>query len=128
MVPEDKITVGMIGTIVSAVGAGLSVTDLQAIISITVTVAGFIISVLIPLLAKLYNKIMSAKEDGKIDKEEMEDIASTGKELQDLKLVGIDVAGIVADSASLPSSAEQGQVYAVGSASPYELYVYNDSS
>lgn len=57
-------------------------------------------------------------------KENMDNIA----ELQDLKLVGIDVAGIVADSASLPSSAQQGQVYAVGSASPYELYVYNNSS
>lgn len=57
-------------------------------------------------------------------KENMENIA----ELQDLKLVGIDVAGIVADYSSLPSSAEQGQVYAVGSASPYELYVYNNSS
>ena len=161
MMQEDKIMVGLLGTSVSAVGAGLSVTELQAIISIIVTVAGFIISVLIPLLAKLYNKIMSAKKDGKIDKEEMKDIVSTGKEildetkkvidevknktyrnlqqqvkenmeniaeLQDLKLVGIDVAGIVADYSSLPSSAEQGQVYAVGSASPYELYVYNDSS
>lgn len=57
-------------------------------------------------------------------KENMDNIA----ELQDLKLVGIDVTGIVADSASLPSSAEQGQVYAVGSSSPYKLYVYNDSS
>ena len=57
-------------------------------------------------------------------KENMDNIA----ELQDLKLVGIDVAGIVADFASLPSSAQQGQIYAVGSASPYELYVYNDSS
>lgn len=57
-------------------------------------------------------------------KENMDNIA----ELQELKLVGIDVAGIVADSDSLPSSADQGQVYAVGSASPYELYVYNDSS
>lgn len=83
MVPEDKIMVGLLGTSVSAVGAGLSVTELQAIISIIVTIAGFIISVLIPLLAKLYNKIMSAKEDGKIDKEEMKDIASTGKEILD---------------------------------------------
>ena len=57
-------------------------------------------------------------------KENMDNIA----ELQDSKLVGIDVAGIVADYSSLPSSAEQGQVYAVGSASPYELYVYNNSS
>ena len=57
-------------------------------------------------------------------KENMENIA----ELQDLKLVGIDVKGIVQDYSSLPSSAQQGQVYAVGSASPYELYVYNNSS
>lgn len=57
-------------------------------------------------------------------KENMDNIA----ELQDLKLVGIAVKGIVPDYSSLPSSAEQGQVYAVGSASPYELYVYNNSS
>ncbi len=57
-------------------------------------------------------------------KENMENIA----ELQDLKLVGIDVAGIVADYSSLPSSAAQGQLYAVGTSSPYELYVYNNSS
>ena len=57
-------------------------------------------------------------------KENMDNIA----ELQDLKLVGIVVKGIVPDYSSLPSSAEQGQVYAVGSASPYELYVYNNSS
>ena len=57
-------------------------------------------------------------------KENMDNIA----ELQDMKLVGIDVAGIVADYSSLPSSAEQGKVYAVGTSSPYELYVYNNSS
>ena len=83
MVQEDKILVGLLGTSVSAVGAGLSVTELQAIISMIVTVAGFIISVLIPLCVKLYKKIKGAKEDGKIDKEEMEDIMSTGKEIVD---------------------------------------------
>ena len=83
MVADDKIMVGILGTSVSAVGAGLSVTELQAIISIIVTIAGFIISVLIPLFIKLYYKIKHAKEDGKIDKEEMEDIASTGKEILD---------------------------------------------
>ena len=57
-------------------------------------------------------------------KENMDNIA----ELQDLKLVGIDVAGIVADYSSLPSSATQGQLYAVGTSSPYKLYVYNNSS
>ena len=83
MVSEDNIMVGLLGTSVSAVGVGLSVNELQAIISIIVTIAGFIISVLIPLCVKLYNRIKSAKADGKIDKEEMEDIASTGKEILD---------------------------------------------
>ena len=80
---EDKILVGILGTSISAVGAGMSVTELQAIISMIVTVAGFIISVLVPLFVKLYHKIKGAKEDGKIDKEEMEDIMSTGKEIVD---------------------------------------------
>ena len=57
-------------------------------------------------------------------KENMENIA----ELQEMKLVGLDVKGIVADYASLPSSAAQGNIYAVGTSSPYELYVYNNSS
>ena len=83
MMQEDKIMVGLLGTSVSALGVGLSVTELQAIISIIVTVLGFIISVLIPLVIKLVNKIKAAKADGKIDKKEMEDIISTGKEILD---------------------------------------------
>ena len=78
---EDNLHIGIAGTIVSATGASLSVTDLQAIISIIVTVAGFVISVLIPLLLKLAAKIKKAKEDGKVDKEEMKDILSTGQEI-----------------------------------------------
>ena len=83
MMQEDKIMMGILGTSLSAVGAGLSVTDVQAIISIIVTVLGFIISVLIPLIIKLVNKIKDARSDGKVDKEEMEDIISTGKEILD---------------------------------------------
>ena len=74
---------GLLGTAVSATGAGLSVTEIQAIVSIVVTILGFVISVLIPLFMKLYVKVKKAKEDGKITKEEMEDIASTGKEIID---------------------------------------------
>ena len=81
MMQEDNLHIGIAGTIVSATGASLSVTDLQAIISIIVTVAGFVISVLIPLLLKLAAKIKAAKEDGNIDKEEMKDILSTGQEI-----------------------------------------------
>ena len=83
MVPDDKIMVGILGTSISAVGASISVTDLQAIISIIFTIAGFVISVLIPLVIKLFNKIKEAEEDGKIDKKEMKEIVSTGKEILD---------------------------------------------
>ena len=78
---EDNLYIGLVGTAISATGASLSVTDLQAIISIIVTIAGFVISVLIPLLLKLAAKIKKAKEDGKVDKEEMKDILSTGQEI-----------------------------------------------
>ena len=78
---DDNLYIGLVGTAISATGASLSVTDLQAIISIIVTIAGFIISVLIPLVIKLINKIKAAKEDGKVDKEEMKDIISTGQEI-----------------------------------------------
>lgn len=79
----DQVTYGVVGTAVGAVGVGLSITELQAIISIIITVAGFIISVLVPLIIKLVKKIKAAKEDGKIDKDEMKDIISTGKEIVD---------------------------------------------
>ena len=81
MMTDDNLTAGIFGTAISAAGAGLSVNELQAIISIIVTIAGFIISVLIPLCIKLSNKIKAAKKDGKVDKEEMKDILSTGQEI-----------------------------------------------
>ena len=83
MMQEDKIMVGILGTSISAIGTGLSVTELQAIISIIVTVLGFIISVLIPLIMKIVKKTKDAKADGVITKEEAEDIASTAKEIVD---------------------------------------------
>lgn len=84
---DDKLLCGIVGTAVSATGAGMSVTELQAIISIIVTVSGFIISVLVPLIIKFIKWYKKAKEDGKIDKEEMEEleqIVSQGsKEIKD---------------------------------------------
>ena len=80
---DDRTTCGIIGTVVGATGAGISVTDVQAIISIIITVLGFVISVLIPLVIKLYHKIKDAKADGVITKEEADDIASTAKEIVD---------------------------------------------
>lgn len=79
----ETITYGVIGTAVSAAGASMSVSDIQAIVSIVITVAGFVISVLIPLGIKLYKKIKKALEDKKITKEEAEDIINTVQEIVD---------------------------------------------
>lgn len=78
---NDRIICGLAGTMVSATGASLSVGELQSIISIVITILGFIISVLIPLTIKLVKKIKDAKADGVVTKEEIMDIAATGKEI-----------------------------------------------
>ena len=78
---DDKILYGLTGTAISATGAGMSANEIQAIVSIVITILGFVISVLIPLGIKFYHKIKEAKKDGKITKEEIKDIASTGKEI-----------------------------------------------
>ena len=80
---EDKLLCGVVGTAISAAGTGLAMSDIQAIISIVITIAGFIISVLIPLIMKLIHKIKEAKKDGKLSKEELDDITSTVKEIVD---------------------------------------------
>lgn len=74
MLPDDKVIMGVAGTAVSAVGAGLSVTELQAIISIIITVLGFVISVLVPTIIKIVKKVKAAKEDGVITDEEKKEI------------------------------------------------------
>ena len=80
---EDRLLCGVVGTAVSAAGTGLAMSDVQAIISIIITIAGFVISVLIPLIMKLIHKIKEAKKDGKLSKEELDDITSTVKEIVD---------------------------------------------
>lgn len=74
---------GIAGTCISAIGASISVTELQAIISIVVTVLGFLIGVVLPWVLRLIAKIKKAKADGKITAEELEDIADTAKEAAD---------------------------------------------
>ena len=77
---NETMTCGAIGTTIGAVGASMSVTEVQAIVSIVVTVLGFIISVAIPAGIKIYQKIKKAKEDGKVTPEELEDIKNTVQE------------------------------------------------
>ena len=84
---EDKLMCGVVGTAVSAAGAGLAISEVQAIISIVITVAGFIISVVVPFILKIIKKIKDAKKDGHITEEEAKDIMNTviedGKDVLD---------------------------------------------
>ena len=79
----DKTLFGLIGTGVGAVGAGLSVNELQAIISIVVTILGFLISVAIPWIIKLVKWWKKAKKDGKVDENELEELEGIIKEGSD---------------------------------------------
>lgn len=84
---DDRLVCGIVGTAVSATGAGLSVNEIQAIVSMVVTIAGFIIGVLIPVIIKIVKKIREAKEDGVITEEEKKEIIDTisdgAKEIKD---------------------------------------------
>ena len=77
MMIKETTIMGIAGTCLSAVGASISVTELQAIISIIVTVAGFLLGVVLPWVIKIVQKIRKAKEDGKITPEEANDIIET---------------------------------------------------
>lgn len=84
---EDKLMCGLVGTAVSAAGTGLAISEVQAVISIVITVLGFIISVVVPFILKIVKKIKEAKKDGHITEEEAKDIMNTviedGKEVLD---------------------------------------------
>lgn len=84
---DQTIYRGIIGTAIGTAGAGLSVTEVQAIIAIICTVLGFIISVLIPCIIKIYNAIKKAKI-GTLDEPTMsdliDDLKTTGSELKKL--------------------------------------------
>ena len=84
---EDKLMCGLVGTAVSAAGTGLAISEVQAVISIVITIAGFIISVVVPFIMKLIHKIKEAKKDGHITEEEAKDIMNTiiedGKDVLD---------------------------------------------
>ena len=84
---EDKLMCGLVGTAVSAAGTGLAISEVQAVISIVITVLGFIISVVVPFMMKLIHKIKEAKKDGHITEEEAKDIMNTviedGKDVLD---------------------------------------------
>ena len=83
---KETTIMGIAGTCVSAIGASISVTELQAIVSIIVTVLGFLLGVVLPWVLKIIKKVKDAKKDGVITEEEKEDIINTIQEgVEDIK-------------------------------------------
>lgn len=85
MTSETSLVCGIVGTSVGAVGASMSVNELQAIISIVITILGFLISVVVPAIVRVVMKIKKAKEDGVITNEEkkeiMQEVINSGNEI-----------------------------------------------
>lgn len=77
MIEDSKLLGGITGTFISAVGAGLSVTELQAIISIVATVIGLIITIVTSVVIPVIKKYKKAKEDGKVTIDETIDMIET---------------------------------------------------
>lgn len=77
MQEDGKLLGGITGTFISAVGAGLSVTELQAIISIIATVIGLLITIMTSVVIPVIKKCKKAKEDGKVTIDETIDMIQT---------------------------------------------------
>ena len=77
MAEDGKLIGGMAGTAISAVGAGLSVTELQAIVSIIATVIGLLITIITGVVIPVIKKYKKAKEDGEVTVDEAIDMIET---------------------------------------------------
>ena len=80
MQEDGKLIGGLFGTAISAVGAGLSVTDLQAIVSMIATVIGLLITIMTGVVIPVIKKWKKAKEDGKVTVDEAIDMIETAKD------------------------------------------------
>lgn len=80
MQEDGKLIGGMFGTAISAVGAGLSVTELQAIVSMIATIIGLLITIITGVVIPVIKKWKKAKEDGKVTVDEAIDIIEAAKD------------------------------------------------
>ena len=77
---KDKLILGSIGTVLSAIGTGLQTNEILETISLIITIIGGIITFIIAPLLSWYNK---SKADSKIDTNEIQEaikIISNGSE------------------------------------------------
>lgn len=67
---KSELLTGGVGTAISAVGTATQTNEVLQTISLVITIIGGIITFIVVPLINWYNK---AKEDGKIDKDELKD-------------------------------------------------------
>lgn len=79
-VNDNNIAGAICGNVMSAMGIAMSTTDLSQIISIVCTVIGTIITIFSALVIPVWKSIRKAKEDGRIDPDEVQDIIDVTKE------------------------------------------------
>lgn len=63
---------GLTGTLISAFGATISITQLQAIFSLIATVLGLLITLISGVIIPLIKHFRQAKQDGKITNDELD--------------------------------------------------------
>lgn len=79
-VNDNNIAGAICGNVISALGIAMSTTELSQIISIVCTVIGTIITIVSALVIPVWKTIRKAKEDGRIDPDEVQDIIDVTKE------------------------------------------------
>lgn len=77
---EESIGCGMTGTALGAVATGLSINEVQAIVSIVIMVLSFLVGVVWPLVSSFVKKVKKAKEDGVVTKEERDELFKDAKD------------------------------------------------
>lgn len=70
---ENHLIGGLLGTIISASGAAISVNDVQLVISIIATILGLLITITTSVVLPLIKQVRKIKEDGKITNEEVQE-------------------------------------------------------
>lgn len=74
---EIKVTLGIIGSAISAVGGLVSAEDLDHIISAICSLGGFILTFTMVVIVPILHKVIAAKKDGKITLDEANEILET---------------------------------------------------
>lgn len=73
MINKDVLAGGTAGSVISGVGSAISLDTLDRILSITCSVLGIVITIVVAIIIPLVRWYKKAKQDGKITKDELQE-------------------------------------------------------